>query len=48
MQDEIANVTQFFLDTQEDQLKGGMKLGDKGFGFEPESHYGMRRVILRW
>lgn len=30
----------FHLDVQEDQLKAGMKPGDKGFGVEPESYTG--------
>ncbi len=31
----------FHLDCQEEQLKGGMRPGDKGYGIEPESHHGM-------
>ncbi|KAK3708314.1 hypothetical protein LTR37_011579 [Vermiconidia calcicola] len=30
----------FHLDVQEDQLKDGLRPGDKGFGEDPESHYG--------
>lgn len=29
-----------YLDMQEEQLKGGMKFGERGFGIDPESHYG--------
>jgi predicted dehydrogenase len=29
------------LDVQEDQLKAGLKPGDKGFGVEPEEHSGL-------
>ncbi|KAH8663481.1 hypothetical protein BGZ60DRAFT_432634 [Tricladium varicosporioides] len=35
----------FHLDVQEDQLKAGMKPGDKGFGVEPESHTGSLVVL---
>lgn len=30
----------FHLDVQEDQLKAGKRLGDAGFGEDPESHFG--------
>jgi predicted dehydrogenase len=35
---------QFHLDVQEDQLKDGARPGDKDFGEEPESHFGMYRL----
>ena len=39
---------QFHLDVQEDQLKDGARPGDKGFGEEPESHFGMCRSPIAY
>ena len=37
----------FHLDVQEDQLKGGMKPGDEGFGVEPEGHHGVLTTVAK-